>query len=200
MDALRISAAKATTATEDRIHASQSSTENATRAAVSELQRLKDELSKCCALLNRVAHFLNQQQFLNLQQPFNQQPLFQHSQLQPQHPNPQPPSASCPPHAPSNNQLPQHFPPHQGPLQAPPFDPSMNQIIPMNSMNPHGRRDERLRKLFGLFSGKPGYGEFRTRKKDLTRAFILSDINWPPDQVTARPFILHGDGIRFITA
>ena len=169
IDALQISAANATTATEHRIDVLQSSTENATQAAASELQRLEDELWKCYGLFNEFAHFSNQQQSLNLGQPWNQQPLFQHSQLPPQHPHQQPPSSSYPPHAPSNNQPPQHFSLQQAPLQAPLFDPSMNQVNPMNAMKPHalafeflGRRVERLRKLVGSFSGKPGSGEFPT--------------------------------------
>ena len=167
IDASQISAANATTATEHRIDALQSSTENVTQAAASELQRLKDELPKCYVLLNKFAHFLNRQQSLNPQQSSNQQPIFQHSQLPPQHPHPQPHSSRYPLHSTPNNQLPQHFPPQQPPQQAPPFDPSMNQMNLMNPMNLRapafeilGRRVERLRSLVPFFSGKPGSREF----------------------------------------
>ena len=169
IDGFQISAGNATAATDHRVDALQSSTETATRPAVSELRRLEHNLLQCYALLNEFAQFLNQQ-------PSNQQLQFQHSQFPPQHPHPQPASSSYPPHAPWKNQLPAHFPPQQPPLQVPPFDPLMNQANPMNAMNPRtlafdilGRRVERLRKLIRLFSGKPGSGEFPNWKEDLMR-------------------------------
>ena len=123
IDALQISAAKATVATVHRVDTLQSSTEDATSAAVSELPRLDHERSQSCDLLNEFAQFLSQQ-------PWN------HSQFPPQYPHPQPPSLSYPPYSPSNNQPPQHYPLHQPPLQAPSFDPSMNQANLMNIMSP----------------------------------------------------------------
>ena len=93
IDGLQISAANATAGTDHRVEALQSSMENATRTIVSELQQLEHELSQCYLLLNEFAPFSNKQQSPN-QQPSNKQPPFQHSQLQPQHPHPQPPSSS----------------------------------------------------------------------------------------------------------
>ena len=55
IDALQTTAATATAATDHRVDTLQSSTENATQAAVSELQRTEHELSQCYALLNEVA-------------------------------------------------------------------------------------------------------------------------------------------------
>ena len=165
INALQISAANATTATEHRINGLQSLTGNSTRAAASELQRLEDEFSRCYVLFNEFANFTSQQQSLSPQQPSNQELLFQHSQLPVQQKHPQPPSSSYPQHTPLNNQVPQHFPPQQPPLQEPPFDPSMNQMNPMNPMYSRAppfeilsRQVECLRKLVRLFSGKPGSG------------------------------------------
>ena len=129
IDALQISAANATAATDHRVVALQYSTENATRTAVSELQQLEHELSQCYILTNEFAQFWSQQ-------PSNQQPEFQHTQFPAQHPDPQPPSLSRSPHAPWNNQPPQHFPQQQPPLQATHLDPSMNRANPMNAINP----------------------------------------------------------------
>ena len=99
IDAMRISAANATTAAEQRIDALQLSTENATRAAANKLQLLEGEFSKGYILLQEFAqYFSNQQQPSNQQQTPNQQPLFQHFQPPPQHPHPQPPLS----HASSN--------------------------------------------------------------------------------------------------
>ena len=162
IDGLQTSAANAIATNHHRVDALQSSTENTTPTAVSELRRLEHELLQCYVLLNEFAQFSNQQQSLT-QQPSNQEPPFQYSQLPPQQPHPQPPSSSYPPHAPWSNQPPQRFPPQQPPLQAPPFDPSMNQVNLMNAMNPRaptlenlGRRVERVCKLIRLFSGNPG--------------------------------------------
>ena len=103
IDALQISAANATAATDHRVDALQSSTENVTRTAVSDLRRLEHEFSQCYILLIDSAQF-------SRQQPSNQHPQFQHSQFPPQHAHPQPPSSCYPPYSPSNNQPPQHFP------------------------------------------------------------------------------------------
>ena len=55
IDALQTSAAKATAATDHPVDILQSSTENATQAAVSELRRLEHEPSQCYVLLNKFA-------------------------------------------------------------------------------------------------------------------------------------------------
>ena len=55
IDALQTSAASATAATDHRVDPLQSSTENATEAAVSELQRLDHDLSQCYILINKFA-------------------------------------------------------------------------------------------------------------------------------------------------
>ena len=57
IDALQISAANATTATEHRMDPLQLSTENARRAAATEVPRLEDELWKCYILLNEFWNF-----------------------------------------------------------------------------------------------------------------------------------------------
>ena len=56
---------------------------------------------------------------------------------------------------------------------------------------------ERLKKLIKRFSGRPGCGEFRTWKEDLLRAFTLSDITSPVDQVTTISFLLDGDAAEY---
>ena len=59
------------------------------------------------------------------------------------------------------------------------------------------RRVERLNKLVKRFSGRHGCGEFRTWKEDLLRAFTLSDITSPVDQVTTISFLLDGDAAEY---
>ena len=81
------------------------------------------------------------------------------------------------------------------PLHAPPFDPSITAGAPALEIS--GRRVQRLRKLVRLFYGKPGSEEFWTWKEDLMRAFDLSDINSPNNQVTAQPFLLKGDAMDY---
>ena len=61
IDALQISAANATTATDHRVDILQSSTESATQAAVSEFRRLEHELLQCYVLLNEFAQVSSQQ-------------------------------------------------------------------------------------------------------------------------------------------
>ena len=200
IDALQTSAANATAATDHRVDILQSSTENATQAAVSELRRLKHELSQCYVLLNEFAQVLDQQPSSHFQFPQ------QHPQPKPQ---PQPSPSSYPPYSLSNNQPPQPHPPQQPPAQGPPFDPSMNpvnsmnQADPVNAMNPRaptfeilGRRVERLRKLTRLFSGKPGSGEFPTWEEDLIGAFALWDITSPVRQVTTIPLRLESHAVE----
>ena len=60
-----------------------------------------------------------------------------------------------------------------------------------------GRGVERSNKLVKRFSGRPGCGEFRTWKEDLIRAFTLSDITSPVDQVTTISFLLDGDAAEY---
>ena len=186
---LQTSAANATTATHHRVDILQSSSENATQAAVSKDRRLEHQLSQCYVLLNEFAQVSSQQPSNHFQFP-QQQP-----QQQPQ-PQPQPSPWSYAPYSPSDNSP---YPPQQPLAQPPLFDLSMNTANPMNQANPvhaaiHqanpvnavigraatfeilGRRVERLHKLISKFSGKPGSGEFRTWKEDLMRAFVLSDI------------------------
>ena len=50
-----------------------------------------------------------------------------------------------------------------------------------------------MNKLVKRFSGRPGSGEFRTWKENLLRAFTLSDITSPVDQVTTISFLPEGD-------
>ena len=125
MDALQISAANATAATDHRVDILQSSTENATQAVVSEIRRLEYELQQRYVLLNVLAQ-------VSSQQPSNH---FQFRQQQPQQqpqPQPQPSPSSYPPYSTSNNSL---YPPQQQSLQPPVFDPPMNTAIPMNQVN-----------------------------------------------------------------
>ena len=91
--ALQTSAANATMATDHRVDILQSSTENATQAAVSELRRLEHELSQCYVLLNEFAQVTSQQPSGHFQFP-HQQP-----QQEPQS-HPQPSSLSYPPYSP----------------------------------------------------------------------------------------------------
>ena len=165
----------------------QSSTENATQAAVSELRRVEHESSQCYALLNEFVR-------VSSQQPSNN---FQFRQPQPQL-QPQPPSSSNqPPYAPPSSSP---HPPQQPPPQPPVFDPHpAHQFAVQHAPTQEilGRCVERLNKLVKKFSGRPGSGEFRTWKEDLLRAFILSDITSPVDQVTTISFLLEGDADEY---
>ena len=200
IDALQTSAANAITATDHRVDILQSSTENPTQAAVSELRRSEHELLQCYVLLNEFAQVLCQQPSNHFQFP-QQQP-----QQQPQ-PQPQPSPSSYPLLSPSNSPP---FPPHQPPLQPPLFDPSMDTANPMNQANPvhaaihqanpanaaiprvptleiMGCRVERLHKLIRKFSGEPRSGEFCTWQEDLMRAFALSVLRRSGDHHTFPP-------------
>ena len=190
IDALQTTTASATAATDYRVDTLQSSTENATQAAVSELRRVEHELSQCYALLSEFVRVSSQQPSNRFQFP-QQQP-----KLQPQ-PQPQPSSSSHPPYAPpsSSPHLPQQPPP-----QSHVFDPHpANQFAVQRAptLEILGRRVEGLNKLVKRFSGRPGSGEFRTWKEDLIRAFTLSDITSPVDQVTTISFLLEGDAAEY---
>ena len=54
-----------------------------------------------------------------------------------------------------------------------------------------------MNKLVKKFSGRPGSGEIQTWKEDLLRAFTLSDITSPVDQVTIMIFLLGGDAAEY---
>ena len=54
-----------------------------------------------------------------------------------------------------------------------------------------------MNKLVKRFSGRLGSAEFRTWKEDLLRAFTLSDITSPVDQVTTISFLLEGDAAEY---
>ena len=117
-------------------------------------------------------------------------------QLQPQ-PQPQPSSSSHPPYAPTSSST---HPPQQPPPQPPVFDryPAHQfavQRAPTQEIP--GRRVERLNELVKRFSGRPGSGEFRTWKEELLRAFTLSDITSPVNQVTTISFLLEGDAVEY---
>ena len=187
IDALQTTAASATAASNHRVDTLQSSTENATQAAVSEPRRVEHELSQRYALLNEFVRASSQPPSNNFQSPQPQ------PQLQPQPPSPSnqplyaPPSSS--PH-----------PPQQPPPQPPVFDPHpAHQFAVQRAPTQEilGRRVERLNKLVKKFSGRPGSGEFRTWKEDLLRAFILSDITSAVDQVTTISFLLQGDAAEY---
>ena len=60
-----------------------------------------------------------------------------------------------------------------------------------------GRRVERLNKLVKSFSGRPGSEECCTWKEDLLRAYTLSDITSPVDQVTTISFLSEGDAAEY---
>ena len=184
--ALQTTAASATAAFHHRVDTLQSSTENATQAAVSELRRVEHELSQCYALLNEFVRVLSQQPSNHFQFP-QQQP-----QLQPQ-PQPQPSPSSHPPYAPPSSSP---HPPQQPPPQPHVFDPNPAHqfaVQPAPTLEILGRRVEHLNKLVKRFSGRPGSGEFRTWKEDLLRAFTLLDIISPVHQVTTISFLLEGD-------
>ena len=190
IDALQTTAASTTAATDDRVDTLQSSTENATPPSVSELRRVEHELSQCYALLNEFVRVASQKSSNNFQFPQPQ------PQLQPQ-PQPQPSSSSHPPYAPPSSS-PQPSP--QPPPQPPVFDPHpAHQVAVQRAPTQEilGRRVERLNKLVKRFSWRPGSGEFRTWKEDLLRAFILSDITSPVDQVTTISFLLEGDAAEY---
>ena len=87
-------------------------------------------------------------------------------------------------------------PPQQPPPQPPVFDPHQAHQFAVQRAPTHeilGRRVGRLNKLIKRFSGRAGSREFHTWKEDLLRAFILSDITSPVDQVTTISFLLEGD-------
>ena len=187
IDAVQATAASATAATDHRVDTLQSSTENATQAAVSELRRVEHELSQCYALLNESVRASSQPPSNNFQFPQPQ------PQLQPRPPSPSnqplyaPPSSS--PH-----------PPQQPPPQPLVFDPHpAHQFAVQRAPTQEilGRRVKRLNKLVKKFSGRPRFGEFRTWKEDLLRAFILSDITSPVDQMTTISFLLEGDAAEY---
>ena len=190
IDALQTTAASATVETDHRVDSLQSSTENATQAAVSKLRYLEHELSQCYALLNEFVRVLSQQPSNHFQFPKPQ------PQLQPQ-PQPQQSSSSHPPYAPPSSSP---HPPQQPPPQAPVFDPHpAHQFAVQRAPTQEilGRRVERLYKLVKRFSGSPGSREFRTWKEDLLRAFALSEITSPVDQVTTISFLLEGDAAGY---
>ena len=150
IDALQTTAASATAATDHLVNTLQSSTENATQAAVGERRRVEHELSQCYAVLNDFVRPSSQPPSNNFQFPQPQ------PQLQPQPPSPSnqpmyaPPSSS--PHLPQQP-LPQ--PPVSEPHPAHQF---AVQRAPTQELL--GRRVERLTKLVKKFSGRPGSGEF----------------------------------------
>ena len=69
IDALQTTAASAAAANDHRVDTLQSSRENATQAAVSELRRVEHELSRCYALLNEFVRALSQPPPNNFQFP-----------------------------------------------------------------------------------------------------------------------------------
>ena len=91
--------------------------------------------------------------------------------------------------------------PPQQPLPQPPvFEPHPAHQLAVRCAPTQeilGRRVERLKKLVKKFSGRPGSGGFRTWKEDLLRAFTLSDITSPVDQVTTILFLLDGDAADY---
>ena len=155
MDALQTTTANATAATDHRVDTLQSPTDNATQGAVSELRRLEHKLSQCYVLLNEFTQ-------VSSQQPSN------HFQFRQQQPQPQPSPSSYPPYSTPNSSP---YPPQQ-PTPQPPVNP-MHQVNPVNvaiqrapTLEILGRRVERLNKLIGRFSGRPGSGELRTWNED----------------------------------
>ena len=187
IDALQTTAASATAATDHRVDTLQSSTENASQAAVSELRRVEHELSQCYALLNEFVRASSQPLSNNFQFP-QPQPQLQPQPLSPSNqPLYAPPSSS--PH-----------PPQQPPPHPPVFEPHPAHHFAVHRAPTQeilGRRVERLNKLVKKFSGRPGSGEFRTWKEDLLRAFTLSDITSPVDQVTTISFLLDDDAAEY---
>ena len=187
IDAWQATAASATAATGQRVDTLQSSTENATQAAANELRRVEHGLSQCYALLNKFVR-------ASSPPPPNN---FQFPQPQPQL-HPQPPSPSNPPqYAPP---ISSPYPPQQPLSQPPVFEPHPAHQFPVQRAPTEetlGRHVERLNKLVKRFSGRPGYGEFRTWKEDLLRAFTLSDTTSPVDQVPTISFLLHGDAAEY---
>ena len=189
-NALQTTAASATAATDHRVDTLQSSMKNATQAAVSELRRVEYELSQCYALLNAFVRVSSQPSLNHFQFPQQQQ------QLQPQ-PQRQPSPSNHLPYSPPSSS-PQ--PPQQPPPQAPVLDPHRADRFAVQrapTLEILGRRVERLNKPFKRFSGRPGSGDFRTLKEDLLRAFTLSDITSPVDQVTTISFLLENDAAEY---
>ena len=187
IDALQATAASATAATGHRVDTLQSSTENATQAAANELRRVEHELSQCYALLNEFVR-------ASSPPPSNN---FEFPQPQPQL-HPQPPTPSNPPlYAPPSSSP---HPPQQPLPQPPVFEPHpAHQFAVQRAPTQEilGRRVERLNKLVKKFSGRPRSGEFQTWKEDLLRAFNLSDITSPVDQVTTISVLLDGDAADY---
>ena len=149
IDALQTTAASATAATDHRVDTLQSSTENATQAAVSELRRVEHELSQCYALLNEFVRVSSQQPSNNFQ--------FPQPQPQPQpRQQPQPPSSSNRPlYAPPSSSP---HPPQQPPPQPPVFDSHPAHQFSVQrapTQDILGRRVERLNKLVKNISGRP---------------------------------------------
>ena len=183
MDALQATAASANAATGHRVDTLQSSTENATQAAANELRRVEHELSQCYALLNEFVR-------ASSPPPPNN---FQFPQPQPQL-HPQPLSPSNPPQFAPPSSSP--HPPQQPLPQPPVFEPHPAHQFAVQRA-PTQEILGRLNKLVKRFSGRPGCGEFRTWKEDLLRAFTLSDITSPVDQVTTISFLLDGDAAEY---
>ena len=187
IDALQATAASATAATGHGVDTLKSSTENATQAAVNELRRVEHELSQCYALFNEFVRASTPPPRNNFQFPQPQQKL-----------HPQPASPSNPPHYAPPSSSPH---PPQQPLPQPlVFEPhAAHQFAVQRAPTQEllGSRVERLNKLVKRFSAKPGCGECRTWKEDLLRAFTLSDITSPVEQVTSISFLLDGDAAEY---
>ena len=187
IDALQTTASSATASTDHRVDTLQSSTENASQAAVSKLRRVKHELSQYYAPLNGFVRVSSQQPSNNFQFPQPQ------PQLQPQPPS----SSNQPPYAPPSSAP---HPPQQPPPQPPVFDPQPAHQFAVQRGPTQvilGRRVERLSKLVKKFSGRPGSGDFGTWDEDLLRAFILLDVTSPVDQVTTISFLIEGDAAEY---
>ena len=124
IDALQTRAANDTAATDHRVDTVQSSTENATQAAGSDLRRLEHDLSQCYVLLNEFTRFSCHETSNDFQFP-QQQP-----QLQPQ-PQPEPSPMSYLPYSPLNKSP---YPPQQTLPEPPVFVPnSTHQVNPVNA-------------------------------------------------------------------
>ena len=156
IDALQATAASATAATHHRVDTLQSSTENATQVAVSELQRVEHELSQCYVLLNEFARVSSQQPSDHFHFPQQQ---------------PQPSPSSHPPYSPPSTSP---HPLQQPPPQPPVFEPNQahqfaSQRVPTLAIL--GHRVERLNKLVKRFFGRPGSGEFWHMQGGLVTSF-----------------------------
>ena len=143
IDALQTTAASATAATDHPDDTLQSSTENATQAAVSELRHVEHELWQCYALLSEFVRVSSQQPPNNFQFPQPQPQLQPQPQSSSNQPLYAPPSSS--PH-----------PPPQPPSQPPVFDPHPAHQFAVQRAPTQGIlgcRVERLNKLVEKFSG-----------------------------------------------